>query len=298
MGNSVKKQFKLEEPGVIAGLVGDDVRALLEEAGGKVVGLVVEGELGPQKAVELISQGHEGCEAERDSLQRRASLGDVVAGITHQSRNIMTGVLSFAQLARHRNDDSKLTKLLENIENESTRCVELMNQILTLARSRDAATTGNYECVGVAEIMSSACSLTQPRMAKQKIMLENSVSDSALGVSGDKNAIRDVFVNLLRNATDATPEGGTIRVTADQVDGFVVVLCEDSGTGVLPEHRSRVFEASFTTKRAGQGTGLGLAVSKQVIIEHKGDIAVEGSPLGGARFVVRLPTFVGEDTTP
>jgi signal transduction histidine kinase len=106
---------------------------------------------------------------------------------------------------------------------------------------------------------------------------------------GDKLALRGVFVNLLRNAGDATPSGGLIRMSITPDDDFVIVHCDDSGPGVLPENRSAVFDASFTTKRAGQGTGLGLAVSRQVILEHKGEVAVEESALGGARFVVRLP---------
>lgn len=297
MSNSDKQEFELKDLKAIADLLSHEAHAALESSGSQVVGVRVEGSTDLAQTTSLVSEVREAYDENQASLKRRASLGDVVAGITHQSRNIMTGVLSFSQIARHRNSDPKLSKLLESIENESMRCVELMNQILTLARSREATINGSYEQMSLAETIVSACRLSQPRMANNDIRIENSLGDSTLEILGDKNALRDVFVNLLRNATDATPGGGVIRVSAEFVDEFAVVYFDDSGPGVAPEDREMVFEASFTTKRAGQGTGLGLAVSRQVVIEHKGDLLIEDSPLGGARFVVRLPRAVEKGET-
>ena len=126
-------------------------------------------------------------------------------------------------------------------------------------------------------------------MEARGIRLENTVTGTDLEITGDNNALRDLFVNLLRNAADATPEGGLIRVSAEVGEGRITLCYEDSGTGIPIADRERVFEPSFTTKGTGKGTGLGLAVSKQVVIEHKGDIVVDESPLGGARFLITFP---------
>jgi signal transduction histidine kinase len=295
MGKSDKQKVELDDAQTLGELLNDEVQSALEEGGGQVVGVTLESGMDLAEATAAIREARESCAKKQASLHRRASLGDVVAGITHQSRNIMTGVLSFSQIARHKNEEPELERLLQNIETESNRCVELMNQILTLARARESSTNGSYEQFSLAEIMDSACRLSEPKIREGDVRLENLVSDSSLKVMGNKLALRGVFVNLLRNAGDATPSGGLIRMSTTSDDDFIVVHCDDSGPGVLPEHRSSVFEASYTTKAPGQGTGLGLAVTRQVVLEHSGDVAVEESSLGGARFVVRLPKPSGKE---
>jgi signal transduction histidine kinase len=213
----------------------------------------------------------------------------VVAGIAHQSRNIMTGVLSFAQIARRRNRDEKLGKLVDKIESESFRCVELLSHVLILARSRDAAGGGHLEACPPGLILLSACNLVEPRLSEADVSLAKLEDPALPEVLGDTKALRDVFVNILQNAGDATPSGGSIRVTAETGDDSVSIYFDDTGPGVAPEHRDRIFAPSFTTKGIGKGTGLGLAVSQQVVLEHGGELLVEDSPLGGARFVVVLP---------
>ncbi len=287
--SSKKKQVEIGDPELISELLSHVVREALETAGTRVTGVSLQASDTTEETQAIIEQARETqAETQRDLL-RRASLGDVVAGITHQSRNIMTGVLSFSQIACHRNADPKLEKLLDNIHKESTRCVELMNQILTLARSREVHSSNVYARVLLAETISSACRLSRPAMEAREISLESSVSDTDLEISGDNNALRDLFINLLRNAADATPDGGCVRVSAEVGDDTLTLCFEDSGAGIPLANRERVFEPSFTTKGAGKGTGLGLAISRQVVIEHKGEIVVDESPLGGARFLITFP---------
>ena len=296
MGDSKKKQkIELVDSKAISELLSHVVGESLEGSDTAVTEVTLETALSHDEIANQISRARAQQSEQQVDLLRRASLGDVVAGITHQSRNIMTGVLSFSQIACHRNSDPKLEKLLENIHAESSRCVELMNQILTLARSREVHANNVHVRVLLAETISSACRLAEPAMVARQIRLENNVDDTSLEVIGDGGALRDVFLNLLRNATEATPEGGTIRVSSTLGDETIALSFEDSGDGIAPDARDRVFEPGFTTKGAGKGTGLGLAVSKQVAIEHKGDINVDESPLGGARFLVTLLRAPSED---
>ncbi len=296
MGDSSnKKTIELRDREATADLLNHAVGEVLEGSGTKVSGVSLETSLSQEELVSLITGARAEHGEQQEDLLRRASLGDVVAGITHQSRNIMTGVLSFSQIACHRNTDPKLENVLENIHKESSRCVELMNQILTLARSREVHARKVYVRVSLTETISSACRLAQPAMAERKICLEYGICDTSLEVTGDSSALRDLFLNLLRNATEATPEGGSIRVSSSIVGETITLSVEDSGDGIAPDDRERVFDPGFTTKGAGKGTGLGLAVSKQVAMEHKGDIVVDESPLGGARFLVTLTRAPVED---
>lgn len=296
MGDSSnKKQVDLGDLESISDLLSHSVREALENAGTEITGVTLQTSQTLAEAQAAIKTAREANAKLQQDLLRRASLGDVVAGITHQSRNIMTGVLSFSQIACHRNTDPKLEKLLDNIHKESSRCVELMNQILTLARSREVHSNSIYARVLLAETISSACRLSEVSMAEREIRLENTVAGTDLEIVGDNNALRDLFVNLLRNAADATPDGGLVRVSAELRDDTITLSYEDSGTGIPIADRERVFEPSFTTKGAGKGTGLGLAVSKQVVMEHKGEIVVDESPLGGARFLITFPRAREED---
>jgi signal transduction histidine kinase len=102
-------------------------------------------------------------------------------------------------------------------------------------------------------------------------------------------------MNLMMNAVQAMPRGGVLAVASAARDGAVEIVVEDEGPGIAPEHLARIWDPFFTTKPAGQGTGLGLFVTHGVVARYGGTLRVENREGGGARFVVRLPTGGGED---
>lgn len=114
----------------------------------------------------------------------------MVAGIAHQSRNIMTGVLSFAQVAGKRNEAQALTNVLDKIESESRRCVELLNQVLVLARSRDASLHRHMQICSIDTVLASALSLVEPRLIERDIRYQLSAMPSSTDVHGDAEALR------------------------------------------------------------------------------------------------------------
>jgi signal transduction histidine kinase len=123
-------------------------------------------------------------------------------------------------------------------------------------------------------------------------------ADPGVVVDGSREELEQVMLNLVINAIQAQPGGGEIavRVRAAVVDEQAVAefVVDDAGPGVPEDQRARVFEAFYTTK-ATEGTGLGLSISDEVVRRHGGSIRVEAGPLGGARFVVRLPAVAGEE---
>jgi signal transduction histidine kinase len=96
-------------------------------------------------------------------------------------------------------------------------------------------------------------------------------------------------MNLMMNAVQAMPEGGTLRVVTSADGEAALLRVEDTGPGIAPEHLDRIWDPFFTTKPVGQGTGLGLSITQRIVTRHGGSIRVENRPGGGACFVVRLP---------
>ncbi len=280
--------FEVYDSTIVDALLDDVQVEALAKRGIRVARIILEDGGDPEEAMRVLSEVAES--EEYRSLRKRAALGDVIAGIVHQGRNIMTGVLSFAQVARRRNQQDRQESLLLVVEEESSRCVDLLNQALILARSGEQAKQGTFEPCALGEILENACSLVHPSTVEAGVVLKNMSCDEVPTVLGTPTALHDVLINLLRNAIDATPSGGLIEVRARKVLEHVEVTFDDSGHGVAKEDRAKVFTPFYTTKGIGRGTGLGLAVSRQVLLEHGGSLVLEQSVLGGARFVVLLPT--------
>jgi len=156
-----------------------------------------------------------------------------------------------------------------------------------LDMSRAAATSGGVGEVG--EVLEHVHRLLAPQERLRGVSLEMPPPDESLIVPIDAAGLTQVLLNLLLNAADAVQGHGRIRVTARGETGYVHIDVDDSGPGVPQELRDRIFEPFFSTKPAGQGTGLGLTISESIITAAKGDIVVLRSELGGARFRITLP---------
>jgi signal transduction histidine kinase len=136
-------------------------------------------------------------------------------------------------------------------------------------------------------------------MAARGLRLEHVAEAGLPPVIANEKAVESVLLNLLLNAADATPAGGTVRVRVRQpaASTTVEVVVEDSGPGIPDDLRQRIFEPFFTTKGDGQGTGLGLTVCRSIVERLDGKIGVQGSELGGAAFVVQFPVQVAEEVS-
>jgi two-component system, NtrC family, sensor kinase len=105
--------------------------------------------------------------------------------------------------------------------------------------------------------------------------------------------LQQVFLNLINNSLDAMPHGGRLSVTTASSDGFAEVACRDTGTGISPDIRERIFDPLFTTKASGRGSGLGLTVVQKIIQEHGGQVEVRSELEQGAEFLISLPLAKG-----
>ncbi|MCU0222524.1 MAG: ATP-binding protein [Acidobacteria bacterium] len=225
----------------------------------------------------------------RQRAEQMAALGRLSAGLAHEIKNPLAGIkVAMEILAGEESMTEENRDVARKVRQEVVRVETLMRSFLTFARPPRPQPAE----VDVDALIASSLSLygRDPRFAPahaRPIRLVREAGSGAVAVA-DPAQLEQVVVNLLLNALEAMPEGGTLVVrTGADPDGMVRIEVADSGKGVPPESRERIFEPFFTTK--GKGTGLGLAISRQLIEQQGGTLRVADNPGGGAVFTVRIP---------
>jgi signal transduction histidine kinase/CheY-like chemotaxis protein len=223
-------------------------------------------------------------------LEKLSALGELASGVAHDFNNTLSGILGRAQLLQRTDDPEKLKRGLDIIIKTAEDGAKTVKRIQDFARQRR---DHDFALVSVDQILMDASEITRPRWkncaeaSNIHITLELQIGSHAL-VMGDDSELREVLVNMVFNAIDAMPEGGTLSLTTRTVDESVVIKVVDTGVGMYPEVRSRIFDPFFTTKGKA-GLGLGLAVSFGIIRRHGGTIEVESRYGNGTEFRIILP---------
>ncbi len=236
-------------------------------------------------------------EAERLQQQirhadRLATIGELAAGVAHELNEPLGNILGFAQLAgRAPGLGDETRRDLERIVSASLYAREIIKKLMFFSRQ----TPAQKDDVDVNKVVDDVMSLLQPRCEKGAVSVVVEQAMPPPLVRGDAAQLQQVLVNLVVNAVQAMPEGGTLRVWTTTGEGKVRVALEDTGVGIPPENLGRVFMPFFTTKDVGEGTGLGLAVVHGIVALHGGSARVESEVGRGTRFEVELPlTTTGE----
>jgi two-component system NtrC family sensor kinase len=220
--------------------------------------------------------------------ERLASLGRLAAGVAHEINNPLTGVLTFGHLLLRKCDEHHPQReALETIVNETTRCKRIVRGLLHFARETELQKVD----ADVNEILEESLRLTENQALVHNVTIVKHLNPNLPNIMLDKGQIQQVFINILVNAVDAMPEGGTLTVTSEATaDGqHMEVKFADTGCGIAREHISRVFDPFFTTKDESRGTGLGLAVSYGIVTRHNGSIEVQSQIREGSTVTVKLP---------
>lgn len=231
----------------------------------------------------------EATQAQLIHSEKMSAIGEIYAGLTHEINNplgVMIGKLELLlKSAPERQFSPELTRDLEIINRNGLRIAELIRSLLIFSRKN----TFNFSPTALNHTISEVLELIEKPFVKQAIRIENHFDPKLSYCHGSPGHLQQVFFNLLNNARDAMPKGGTIMLRTYGKDGSVIAEVEDTGVGIAPENRKRVFEPFFTTKGLGKGTGLGLSVAYGIIKTHGGDIEVESTPGKGTLFRVILP---------
>ncbi|MBM4088171.1 MAG: HAMP domain-containing protein [Planctomycetes bacterium] len=223
--------------------------------------------------------------------EQLASVGRLAAGVAHEINNPLTGVLAFADMMRDKeNLDEQDRQDLELIIRETKRVREIVRGMLDFARE----TPFVQKPMDINELIRQTFRLLGKRDAFQKITMVEDLGERLPQVNVDKNQLQQVLLNLMLNACEAMPHGGTLMVRSSVADGRVVVAVTDTGCGIKREHLDKIFEPFFTTKPVGKGTGLGLSVSYGILQQHEGTLEVESELGKGTTFLVTLPAAVAE----
>jgi signal transduction histidine kinase/ActR/RegA family two-component response regulator len=227
-------------------------------------------------------------------LEKLSALGELASGVAHDFNNTLAGILGRAQLMLRTDDPEKLRRGLQIIIKTAEDGANTVKRIQDFARQRR---DHDFAPVAVNQLLSDVSEMTRPRWKDHAeanntyIRLNLQINSTSL-VRGDESDLREVLVNMVFNAVDAMPAGGTLTLATRETGEHVVVSVSDTGSGMTPEVRSRIFDPFFTTKGKA-GNGLGLAVSYGIILRHEGEIEVETEPGRGATFNIKLPIAKG-----
>jgi signal transduction histidine kinase len=218
-------------------------------------------------------------------LDRLAALGALAAEIAHEVRNPLATLQTFLQLLPERREDPEfLTRYVDVVTGELRRMDRLLDRIVETARPASDEDSASAELgpslVAVAELLRPGA------VARGVGLILDAPSEVRVALSED--ALRQVLLNLVQNAIDATPPGGSVTARASARGNQIVLRVCDAGPGIPPARRERIFEPFFTTRPERAG-GLGLAITRRIVEESGGTIEVDDAPGGGSEFRVRLP---------
>jgi two-component system NtrC family sensor kinase len=221
--------------------------------------------------------------------EKLASVGALAAGVAHEINNPLGVINIYAQLALDElpPDAKGCRENVDVIIKHATRAAQIVQNLLAFAR-RSELQKGR---ISVSGLVNDVLRVTEHQARLQGVEMASVLPDDLPEVNGDADKIRQVFVNVIVNALQAMPEGGSLRVTcSSEADrSHVRIVIADTGRGIAPEHADRIFDPFFSTKETGKGTGLGLSVSLGIIEQHSGTIAVESVPGRGTAFTIVLP---------
>lgn len=225
-------------------------------------------------------------EAQLRHADRLATIGQLAAGVAHELNEPLANVLGFAQLARKTPDLPR--SAADDIDKTVTAALharDIVSKLMLFARQK-MPTQGQ---VKLNELVENGLLFLESRCAKAGIRLTRRLAANLPAITADAGQLDQVLVNLVVNAIQAMPGGGTLTIATEREGDAVVLTVEDTGVGMSADVLSKVFMPFFTTKAVGEGTGLGLSVVHGIVTAHGGRIEVESKPGRGARFRVLLP---------
>ncbi|MBP7526624.1 MAG: PAS domain S-box protein [Syntrophorhabdaceae bacterium] len=263
---------------------------------GKVVGAI-------ESICDITEVRH--LETQLRQAQKMESIGTLAGGIAHDFNNILTSLMGYASLVQMKMDKGNpLQSYVDQILSASEKAADLTRSLLTFSRKQPVALVP----LDISDTIRETKRLLK-RLLTEDIRLRTSLTKDDTVVMADRSQIDQILFNLVTNARDAMPKGGTLVIEtdiADMDDGFieahgfgesgryVLISVSDTGTGMDKTTKEKIFDPFFTTKETGKGTGLGLATVYGIVKQHDGYIAVHSEPDHGTTFRIYLPIVKAE----
>ncbi|WP_282578092.1 sensor histidine kinase [Geomonas paludis] len=220
--------------------------------------------------------------------EKMAAFGALGAGIAHEVKNPLAGILGITQLSlRGVESGHPLEKNLHIIEKETKRCKTIIENLLKFARQEQV----EFGEVDLAQVVADALAIVDHQLGINSVKVEQVVEPGLPACRGNANQLQQVLMNLMINAQQAMGgTAGVVRLSARRLEeGGLELRVSDNGPGIPKEVQGKIFDPFFTTKPAGQGTGLGLSVSYGIVKDHGGEIRLESEEGVGTTFIITLP---------
>jgi two-component system, NtrC family, sensor kinase len=227
--------------------------------------------------------------------EKLSSIGVLAAGVAHEINNPLSSVAGYAEaLLRRFKEEASLSedprldafpKYLQVIVRESYRCKGIIDSLLSFSRKSD----GSVSNININVILQEVLELVRYKSRYDKIEIQTRLQSDLPDVLADPTGLRQVCMNLLINAHQAISDSGLVEISTGMAKNMVMFQVKDSGCGIPKDAIEQIWDPFFTTKEVGQGNGLGLAVSYNIIKRLGGDISVESQVGKGSKFTVRIP---------
>lgn len=222
--------------------------------------------------------------------QKLAEIGELTAGVSHEVLNPVNIISVHTQMLQRKTlSDPNIQEYCSKVRHEIVRITKIMSSLLDFSRKGDATLQKGY----LREEIEKTIALVQTDYKLDNIEIVSHWCDALLNLQYDPDKMRQIYLNLLQNAKQAMPDGGTITIGCNSIKGphknFHQFTFSDTGMGMSEETQLKIFNPFFTTKPEGQGTGLGLSVVFGIIQEHGGTITVQSKEGKGTTFTINLP---------
>jgi two-component system NtrC family sensor kinase len=220
--------------------------------------------------------------------EKLAAMGRLTSQIAHELNNPLYGIMNTLELLKTEiAPESKRRKVLEMALSETVRLSDLLRKMLSFSKPDQE----EKQAVDLNTVVDEILLLHEKQLQENDIKIKTSFAETLPQINASKDQLRQVFLNLVANARDAMPEGGTLTVTSAADTENVRIEIADSGIGIKEEHLKKIFDSFFTTKDSVKGVGLGLSVCYGFIKDHGGDIQVKSKVHSGTKFTITFPIF-------
>lgn len=214
---------------------------------------------------------------------RLSAIGQLAASLAHEIRNPLASIEGAIDIAKRTKSEERREEFLGIIGKETKRLNGLLTSLLDFARPRSP----QIRPVQIASIVEPVMRLTAHNAQQRGLRLESEIASELPLVECDAEQITQALLNVTLNALQATPSGGTVKLSVELKDGTIAMRVRDEGEGIDEANLERIFDPFYTTREAG--TGLGLPISQQILAQHSGRITVERNPDRGMTFTLTLP---------
>ncbi len=218
--------------------------------------------------------------------EKLAAMGRLTSQIAHELNSPIYGIMNTLELLKTEiSPESKRRRILELSLSETHRLTEMLRNMLSFSKPEEEA----KQRINVNELLEGLLLMMEKQMREANMEVETYFEQDLPEVMASMNQMRQVFLNMVQNAKEALPKGGTLTVRTERKKNKVLIHIQDTGVGIPDEIRNKIFEAFFTTKQKVKGVGLGLSVCYGIIKDHGGAIRVESEEGRGSIFTISLP---------